>query len=313
MAKPYSEDLRERVVRAVERGRSRREVARLFGVSASFVIQLMRRFRATGSVKPAKFGGRKKPALAGREETVRALVAAAPSATLAELQRQLSERGIIVGRSSIDRFLKRLRLSFKKTLCAAEQRRPDVAAARLAWRESQKSLDPRRLAFIDETWAATNMTPRYGRCEIGKRLIAHAPFGHWKTTTFIAALRLDGLAAPAVFDGPINGQTFLAYVEQVLAPTLREGDIVIVDNLSSHKVAGVRRAIEAVGAEIRRLPFYSPDLDPIEQVFAKIKNALRKLARRTIDDLWSGFAVAIEDFTPNECQNYFRHAGYGCA
>jgi putative transposase len=114
MAKPYSEDLRERVVRAVERGRSRREVARLFGVSASFVIQLMRRFRATGSVKPAKFGGHKKPALAGREETVRALVAAAPSATLAELQRQLSERGIIVGRSSIDRFLKRLRLSFKK-------------------------------------------------------------------------------------------------------------------------------------------------------------------------------------------------------
>src|SRR5664279_4360679 len=148
-----------------------------------------------------------------------------------------------------------------------EQQRPDVQAARLAWREMQKGLDPKRLVFIDETWASTNMTPRYGRCERGKRLLAYTPFGHWKTTTFVAALRCDRITAPCVFDGPINGETFLAYVEQALAPTLSPGDIVIMDNLGSHKVAGVQEAIEAAGATQRFLPAYSPDLDPIEQVF----------------------------------------------
>ena len=127
--------------------------------------------------------------------------------------------------------------------------------------------------------------PRYGRCERGKRLLAYTPFGHWKTTTFVAALRHDRITAPCVFDGPINGETFLAYVEQALAPTLSPGDIVIMDNLGSHKVAGVREAIEAAGATQRFLPAYSPDLDPIEQVFAKLKNTLRKMAHRTVDAL----------------------------
>jgi transposase len=175
----------------------------------------------------------------------------------------------------------------------------------------QKSLDPRRLVFIDETWASTNMTPRYGRCERGKRLIAGAPFGHWKTTTFLAALRHDGLTAPCVFDGPINGAKFLAYVEQVLVPTLSPGEIVMMDNLGSHKRAGVRKAIEAAGAAQCFLPAYSPDLDPIEQVFAKLKNTLRKMARRTVDALWDGIGIALDDFPPQECLNYFRNAGYG--
>jgi len=140
----------------------------------------------------------------------------------------------------------------------------------------QKSLDPQRLVFIDETWASTNMTPRYGRCERGKRLIARAPFGHWKTTTFLAALRHDGLTAPCVFDGPINGAKFLAYVEQVLVPALSPGEIVMMDNLGSHKRAGVRKAIEAAGAAVSFLPAYSPDLDPIEQVFAKLKTHCAK-------------------------------------
>ena len=126
----------------------------------------------------------------------------------------------------------------------------------------QKGLDPKKLVFIDETWASTNMTPRYGRCERGKRLIAHAPFGHWKTTTFLAALRHDRITAPCVFDGPINGAKFLAYVEQVLVPTLSPGEIVAMDNLGSHKLAGVRKAIEAVGATQCFLPAYSPDFDP---------------------------------------------------
>ena len=199
----------------------------------------------------------------------------------------------------------------KKTLHAAEQERPDVKAARAAWREMQKSLDPQRLAFIDETWASTNMTPRYGRCERGKRLIARAPFGHWKTTTFLAALRHDGLTAPCVFDGPINGAKFLAYVEQVLVPALSPGEIVMMDNLGSHKRAGVRKAIEAAGAAVSFLPAYSPDLDPIEQVFAKLKNTLRKTARRTVDALWDAIGIALDDFPPQECLNYFRNAGYG--
>jgi transposase len=167
--------------------------------------------------------------------------------------------------------------------------------------------------FIDETWTSTNMTPRHGRCEKGKRLIAHAPFGHWKTTTFIAALRHDRLTAPCVFDGPINGEKFRAYVEQILVPTLAPGDIVSMDNLASHKVVGVRQAIESAGAERRFLPPYSPDLDPIEPVFAKVKNRLRKMGERTVNGLWNAVGVAIDDFSSAECLNYFRSAGYGCA
>ncbi len=186
----------------------------------------------------------------------------------------------------------------------------------------QKGLDPKKLVFIDETWASTNMTPRYGRCERGQRLLAYTPFGHWKTTTFVAALRHDGITAPCVFDGPINGAKFLAYVEQVLVPTLSPGEIVVMDNsplargvwrapLGSHKVAGVRKAIEAAGATQCFLPAYSPDFDPIEQVFAKLKNTLRKMARRTVDALWDGIGLALDDFPPTECCNYFRNAGYG--
>jgi transposase len=154
------------------------------------------------------------------------------------------------------------------------------------------------------------MTPRYGRCAVGKRLIGHAPFGHWKTTTFIAALRHDGLTAPCVFDGAINGEKFAAYIEQELAATLSPGDIVIMDNLSAHKRAAVKTAIEAAGAELRFLPPYSPDLDPIEQAFAKFKTILRKLARRTLEGLWSACAIATEQIQPTDCRNFFIHAGY---
>jgi len=156
------------------------------------------------------------------------------------------------------------------------------------------------------------MTPRYGRCEIGKRLIGYAPFGHWKTTTFVAALRHDGLTAPCVFDGAINGEKFAAYIEQELVGTLSPGDIVIMDNLSAHKRAAVKIAIEAAGAELRFLPPYSPDLDPIEQAFAKFKTILRKLARRTLEGLWSACAIATEEIQPADCRNFFTHAGYVC-
>jgi transposase len=312
MGKPFSGDLRERIVGAVQAGRSRHEAARIFGVSASCVIKLMQRFSALGHCRPEKFGGYKRPILAEHEDAVRALIGARPDRTISELWRELTAVGIKVGRSSVGRFVERLELTYKKkTLRAAEQQRPDVAAARQAWREAQKGLDPRRLVFIDETWASTNMAPRYGRCEKGKRLIAHVPFGHWKTTTLIAALRHDGVTAPCVFDGPINGEKFRAYVEQILVPTLKPGDLVLMDNLASHKVAGVRQTIEAAGAERRFLPSYSPDMDPIEQVFAKVKNTLRKMGRRTVDALWNAVGVAIDEVSPTECINYFRNAGYG--
>ncbi len=154
------------------------------------------------------------------------------------------------------------------------------------------------------------MTRRYGRVLGGQRLVAFVPHGHWKTTTFVAALREDGITAPCVFDGPINGKRFLAWVRQALAPTLRPGDIVIMDNLSSHKVAGVQEAIEAAGASVRYLPPYSPDFNPIEQVFAKLKEILRKIAARTVDTLHEAIARALDQFLPQECRNYLANSGY---
>jgi transposase len=198
----------------------------------------------------------------------------------------------------------------KKSLHAAEQQRPDVAAAREAWRDQQSSLEPDRLVFIDETWATTNMTRRYGRSPRGQRLVARVPHGHWKTSTFVAGLRATGLTAPLVVDGAMNGEIFRAYVEQVLAPTLEAGDIVILDNLSSHKVAGVREAIEACGASLVYLPPYSPDLNPIEQAFAKLKALLRKLAARTVHALWDALGDILARFTPQECVNYLTNVGY---
>lgn len=167
-----------------------------------------------------------------------------------------------------------------------------------------------RLVFIDETWATTNMARRCGRTLRGQRLVASVPHGHWKTSTFIGALRLAGLTAAAVFDGAINGDSFLAYVQQILVPTLKPGDIVVLDNLSSHKVAGVREAINATGAELRYLPPYSPDLNPIEQLFAKLKALLRKAATRTVEALWSAIGSLVESFAPDECANYIRNSGY---
>ena len=198
----------------------------------------------------------------------------------------------------------------KKSLHAAEQDRPDVAKARTEWRAKQPTLNPAKLVFIDETWTKTNMTRLYGRARRGKRLVSAIPHGHWKTSTFIGALRCDGLVAPSVFDGPINGELFLAYVQQVLVPTLRPGDIVIMDNLRSHKVAGVREAIEAAGATLMFIPPYSPDLNPIEMAFAKLKALLRAKAIRTVEGLWNALGPLVGCFTPKECANFFRHDGY---
>ena len=171
-------------------------------------------------------------------------------------------------------------------------------------------MNPAQLVFIDETWATTNMTRLRGRCQRGKRLVAAVPHGHWRTSTFVAGLRTTGLSAPLVLDGAMNGDAFRAYVEQILAPTLAPGDIVIMDNLGSHKVAGVREAIQARGARLLYLPPYSPDLNPIEQSFAKLKALIRKAAARSRDALWNAIGQFLGRFLPQECANYFAKAGY---
>ncbi len=191
-----------------------------------------------------------------------------------------------------------------------EQERPDILKRRQDWFDGQPDLDPERLVFIDETGLSTKMARLRGRALRGERCRAGVPHGHWKTTTFTGALRLSGMTAPFVYDGAMNGTVFRAYVEQVLAPTLMPGDVVIMDNLPAHKAAGVRETIEGAGAELLFLPPYSPDFNPIENAFAKLKAMLRKAAERTIDGLWSTTGKIIDAFNPAECANYFAAAGY---
>lgn len=185
-----------------------------------------------------------------------------------------------------------------------------MARKRDRWKRHQHRLDPRRLVFIDETWAKTNMTRTHGRAPTGQRLVAKVPHGHWTTLTFLAALRHDRIDAPYVLDGPINGEYFRAWVEQHLVPTLSPGDVVILDNLGSHKGKAVRKAIRSAGAHLLFLPPYSPDLNPIEQVFAKLKTLLRRANERTIENTWRRIGRLLECFSAAECANYIRHAGY---
>ncbi len=185
-----------------------------------------------------------------------------------------------------------------------------MARRRAQWKRYQGRVDPTRLVFIDETWAKTNMTRTHGRCTRGRRLVARVPHGRWRTLTFLAALRSDRIVAPCVIDGPINGESFLAYIEQILVRTLRPGDIVIIDNLGSHKGKAIRRAIRAAGAKLFFLPAYSPDLNPIEQVFAKLKTLLRKAQERTVEATWKRIGALLDTFTPVECTNYLKNAGY---
>jgi transposase len=178
------------------------------------------------------------------------------------------------------------------------------------WFDGQADLDPEKLVFIDETGASTKMARLRGRAPKGERCRASIPHGHWKTTTFTAGLRLGGIAAPMILDGPMHGTAFLACVRQVLIPELRSGDIVVMDNLPAHKVSGVREAIEEIGARLLYLPPYSPDFNPIELAFSKLKALLRKAAAHTIPELWSAIAETLDAFTQTECINYFAAAGY---
>jgi transposase len=194
---------------------------------------------------------------------------------------------------------------------AEEQRRPDVAAKRQRWRgEVMPTLDPGRLVFLDETAAKTNMARTHGYAPKGQRLEGYVPYRRWQTTTLLGAMRDSGFIAPLVVDGAMTTELFLAYVQRVLIPELRPGDVVVMDNLSCHTQAGVRQALEGAGCQVLYQPPYSPEYNPIELAYSKLKRLLRKAAERTVEGLWSALGRLLDRFSPDECRNYFRHRGY---
>ncbi|MFC3100562.1 IS630 family transposase [Altererythrobacter lauratis] len=311
MGRALSLDLRERVMAAVDGGMSCRAAAVRFGVGVSSAIRWRQQRLARGHVRPGRPGGDvRSSAVEAHGPFLLALVEARSDLTLDEIRAALADRGTRVSLATVWRFFDRHQITRKKSLHATEQERPDILSRRWTWFEGQLDLDPDRLVFIDETWASTNMARRHGRCRRGQRLRAGVPHGHWKTTTFVAGLRNTGMVAPMVLDGPINRDAFTAYVEQVLVPELAPGDIVIMDNLSSHKAPAIREAIEAAGAELRFLPPYSPDFNPIEKAFSKLKAHLRKAAERTIHGLWNAIGQILDLYSPQECANYFSACGY---
>jgi transposase len=308
--RPYSDDLRERVVEAVQSGASRREAAERFEISPSSAIKWLQRWRETGSVAVKPSGGSISP-LEKHATQLLSLLAEQPDRTLEEVVEAMQKQRIVGSLTAVWRFFKRHEISFKKkSLRAAEQEREDVARARRRWIRRQGFLDTTALVFLDETAVSTNMVRLCGRCPRGERLIGRVPQGNWQTITLVAGLRHSGMVAPLVIDGPMDGPTFVAYVDQCLAPTLARGEIVILDNLTCHKVSGVKEAIEAVGAKVMYLPQYSPDLNPIEEVFSKIKALLRKAAERTVPRLHRRIAELLDQVSAQECSNFFEHAGY---
>lgn len=314
MTQALSLDLRRRVTEAISHGKSRRATAEQFAISAASAVRLQKRLDETGSVAPSPMG---RPKGSGKlrpyRDVVITKVEGQPDITMPDLAAWLlSERGVSADPSNLSKLLCRAGFSYKKTLLAAERERADVKAEREQWHKHRLpaiQAAPGRLLFIDETSVKTNMTPLRGRSREGKRLIADAPFGKWNTQTFIAALRCDQLVAPWVIEGAMNGQAFDTYVATQLAPILRPGDVVVWDNLNVHKSPRAAQTIRACGAWILFLPRYSPDFNPIEKAFSKLKTLLRKAKARTYDDLWKAVGTVCGLFTPNECWNYFKATG----
>ena len=312
MARPYSQDLRNRVIEANESGLSARKAAARFDIGTSTAIKWVARRRDSGERSARRQGRPPGSKLDAHRDFLLAVIEAEPDTTIAELQRRLAEEeGVRASTGTIWTFLDRCRLTFKKkSLHAAEQDRPDVLERREDWFEGQLDLDPAKLVFVDESFASTNMARLYGRAPRGARLRAAVPHGRWKKTTLVAGLRLSGVTATQLLDGSINGKAFLEYVRQVLVTTLTPGDIVVIDNLPAHKSHRVREAIEAAGAKLLFLPPYSPDFNPIEKAFSKLKAILRKAAERTVSGLRQAILRILASFTPLECVNYFAAAGY---
>jgi len=292
------------VIKAViEDGLSRNEAARIFRVGIASAIRWVKAFEETRRAAALPTGGDRRSVLKPHRDWLLELRRRENDLTLdAIAERLLRTHGVEADKSMLSRFFATEGISFKKTVRASEPDRPDVAERREAWRRAQKDLGG-RLIFPDETWTTTAMTRRYAWADVGARAIGDAPNGHWKTTTFLAGLTCEGLMAPFVLDGPINAECFLAYVEQILVP-VRQGDTVILDNLSSHKNEEAARLIAGAGARLLFLPPYSPDLNPIEMAFAKLKELLRQAQARTVDALWDLIGRTLNLFTPEECANY---------
>jgi len=312
MARAYGQDLRDRVIEAGLTGPSVRQAAVRFGVAASTAIGWVKRVCVGGERRARRQGRPPGTKLDPHRDFLLSRLDDEPDLTIQKMQELLrEERGIRASVGTIWTFLDRADQTFKKkSVHASEQERPDVKQEREAWFEGQLDLDPNKLVFVDETWASTNMAPLYGWAPRGERLRAGIPLGHWTRTTFVAGLRLTAMTAPMVIDGSINGARFLDYVRRVLAPTLTPGDTVIIDNLSSHKGDEVREAIEAVGASVRFLPRYSPDFNPIEKAFSKLKSWLRRLAARTVGGVHSALKGFSSMVTQTECENFFAACGY---
>ncbi len=310
MAKPYSADLRTRDAAAIAEGETCRSIAERFDIAPSTVVKWSKRVRETGSPAPAEFGGYRTCILEPHRAFILDEINKVPHLTLHGLKDLLATRGIMVSLDTVWHFLRREGQSFKKTIFATEQQRPDVVRRRERWQRARPHLDPGRLVFIDETWIKTNMAPIRGWGQKGKRLLSFAPDGRWHTLTFLAALRINALTEPCVVAGPINGAIFRGYVEQFLVPTLRPGDIVVLDNLGSHRSRAIRTAILDVGAKLAFLPPYSLDLNPIEQVFAKVKHWMRMAQARTVDAIHECVAKLVADVSQSECESYLRNAGY---
>ncbi|WP_245461401.1 IS630 family transposase [Mesorhizobium sp. M6A.T.Ce.TU.002.03.1.1] len=311
MGRALSGDLRSRVLKASDEGMSARQAAARFGVGVSSAIRWIARAKI-GELAPRPQGRRRASSLDAHEAFIVGLIEERKDITLNEMvERLVAEQSVRISRSALSAWLRGHGWTFKKKSAhALEQDRPDILKRRRDWFDGQLDLDPAKLVFIDETGLSTKMARLRGRAPRGERCRAGVPHGHWKTTTFTGALRLTGMTAPFVYDGAMNGNVFLAYVEQVLVPTLSEGDVVIMDNLPAHKAAGIRDAIEVAGASLLYLPPYSPDFNPIENAFAKLKALLRAKAERTIKALWNTVGAVVDLFTPAECANYFKAAGY---
>ncbi|HZM08091.1 MAG TPA: IS630 family transposase [Methylocella sp.] len=308
-----SDDLRKRVVEAVvSGGLSRNSAAKRFEVGIASAVRWVKQFEATGELSPRPLGGdRRSGRIEAHHDYLMGLIRRTPDITLLEIQERLIRNcGEHFSRSVLWRFFDRHGVTFKKTAHATEQQRPDVLKKRLEWFEGQLDLDPDKLVFIDETGASTNLARKGGRCQRGRRLRIGVPHGHYKTVTLVAGIRLRGLVAAKTYDRPINAALFEEWVENCLIPTLSKGDVVVMDNLPAHKGPRVEEMIKAAGAELRYLPPYSPDMNPIEKAFSKLKAHLRKIAERTVAALMRALETCADIFKPAECANYFAACGY---
>ncbi len=306
----FSQDLRERIVAAYDRGDgTRQQIAERFDVSLGMVKKLLQQRRHTGDIAARhRYSGAKPKITARHQQQLEHLVCDHPDMTLEELRDAV---GLSCTPQAIHYALGRMGLSSKKkTLRASELNRPDIKAAWARWADMNAQVAHRRFLFIDESGAKTNMTRLYGRAPRGSRVYDHVPNGRWQTTTMIAAVGRNGPQAPWVLDGPMDGVAFSVWVEHVLAPTLEPDDIVIMDNLSVHKSAAARDALQARGAFVLDLPAYSPGLNPIEKMWSKIKAYLRKVKARDPESLCQAVGHAITDVSLSDVRNWFASCGY---